>query len=375
MNFFEKSYNRVAKAPRLPWLIIRSGVPEQLRLMEAIYLNANNKDIWDSFAEKSDSAWFRHTLDWLDYSSCCRFDSNTKNMSFMVSQNKKIYAIVPLLVEYNYLDKSVNSLSMYGDYTPMPAFINDCEIEKSKILNFIISEINHIIDINNVKTGKFFIDPLITSDYFHDYEAFNLIEFGAQPQFTTANIVDLRQNYDVILRKMRKGHKAAIKQVWKYSGYKIIIFDNKNLTIDIFEKYKAIHFFDAGRQTRTDESWQYMYKWIADGKGCLAMLWLDEINDYIAGALVMIYKKAAYYASFATKDSYCLNGHSGYAIQWEIIKYLKESGIQLYETGSNYFDELNNLPPSKRAEISKYQRGYRTYETPHISYTVNFSKM
>lgn len=340
--------------------------------MEAIYLNKDNQQIWDDFAMKSDSAWFRHTIAWMEYSACCRFDANTRNFSFMVSQGGKIYAIVPLLVEYSYPEREFDCFAMYGDYTPVPAFANDGDIDIAKLMEFIEAEIRKIAAENNIHYGKFVIDPLIRHNYMADFAPFNMMEYGAYVNFSTTNVVDLTLDLDVLLRKMRKGHKAAIKQVWKYEGYRIDVFDKETLTHDLLWKFKEIHKQDAGRQTRTDESWEWMYRWVMDGNGCLTMLWLDSIQDYGAGALINIYKDAAYYGSFATRDSYYLNGHCGYAIQWETIKYLKEHGIARYETGRNYFANNGDVDRAKLHEISKYQRGYRSVEVPKITYRWEF---
>ena len=181
-------------------------------------------------------------------------------------------------------------------------------------------------------------------------------------------MIDLSLDLDVILRKMRKGHKAAIKQMMQKSGFHTEIYDKDNITIDKLLKFKEIHKIDAGRQTRTDASWQCMLEWIQSGCACLVMLWLDEIQDYCAGALIMMYKRAAYYASYGIIDSSLLNGHAGYIIQWDAIRYLKENNILRYEMGENYFfiDDANR--DAKLLEIAKYKRGFRTVEVPKVTY-------
>lgn len=340
--------------------------------MEIEYLNDTNRQEWDDFAQQSDSAWFRHTVAWQKYSSCCRFDSNTKNFSFMVKQDRKIQAIVPLLVEYSYPEMTFDCISMYGDFTPLPAFSNSDEIRKDSIVDAIREEIRKIVAENGVHYAKCMVDPLIKLDYFKDFTAFNLLEDGADLQFTTTNIVDLRPDTDTILRRMRKGHKAAIKQVMKESSYRVDVFDKDNITKDKLLRFKEIHKTDAGRQTRTDESWECMYEWITSGNACLVMLWLDSIQDYGAAALVMMYKQSAYYASYGTLDSYFLGGHGGYIIQWEAIKYLKSKGIEYYETGDNHFGGSGGANEHKLHEISKYKKGFRSIEIPKISFLKNF---
>ena len=65
--------------------------------MEFEALSKENEYEWNDFCSKTDSAWFRHTTYWMKYILDCREDSNSKNLSFLVRQNKKIVAIVPLI--------------------------------------------------------------------------------------------------------------------------------------------------------------------------------------------------------------------------------------------------------------------------------------
>ena len=340
--------------------------------MEIEYLNESNKKEWDNFVSESDTAWFRHTTDWQKYSSCCRFDSNTKNFSFIVKQNNKIQAVVPLLTEYSYPEKDFDCFAMYGDYTPLPAFANETDVDLTKVFDTIQDNIYNIAQENNIRYGKFIIDPLINYNYFHDFAKFNFLTLHAELKFSTTNIVDLRLDEGSILRKMRKGHKAAIKQALKMSGYRVEIYDKTNITKEKLLKFKEIHKIDAGRQTRTDNSWDCMYEWIRDGYAMLIMLWLDSINDYVCAALILTYKQSAYYGSYGIIDSMLMNGHCGYIIQWEAIKYLKSKGIEFYETGDNYYSEIVSDNDKKLHEIAKYKRGFRSLEFPKITYRVNY---
>lgn len=341
--------------------------------MEIEFLSDANRQEWDDFAANSSSAWFRHTTAWQKYSSCCRFDSNTRNLSFMVKQSNRIQAIVPLLAEYSYPEMDFDCFAMYGDYTPLPAYSDDETVSRTLVTEAMVKTLDELAARYGIRYGKFVIDPLISYPYFTDFAPYNLLTAKAALHFTTTNIVDLRYDLDVVLRRMRKGHKAAVKQVLNEKGCRVDVFDSNNVTKEHLLRFKYIHRQDAGRQTRTDASWDCMYEWIRDGNACLAMLWLDSIQDYGAAALVMMYKKSAYYASYGTLDSTYLNGHCGHIIQWSIISYLKSAGIEKYEMGENYFDLPDTEAGHKLNEIAKYKRGFRSVEIPKITYRTEYS--
>ncbi|MCQ2153423.1 MAG: GNAT family N-acetyltransferase [Bacteroidales bacterium] len=290
----------------------------------------------------------------------------------MVKQGGQIQAIVPLLAEYSYPERNFDCFAMYGDYTPLPAFADDSEIKRSNVVEAIREEIASIVSEYGIHYGKFIIDPLVECEYFKDFSAFNMMDEGAQLHFSTTNIVDLTLPEDAILRKMRKGHKAAIKQIIRDAGYSVEIFDSSNADKSKLLEFKEIHKTDAGRQTRTDKSWDCMYEWIESGNACLVMLKLDGSPSYCAAALMMIYKKSAYYASYATLDAACLNGHIGDIIQWEAIKYLKTRGIERYEMGDNYYFAPQTDNDRKLLEIARYKKGFRSAEIPKITYFKNY---
>lgn len=332
--------------------------------MEIERLTQENLEEWDDFAKNSDTAWFRHTSAWQKYSMCCRFDSDSKNYSFFVKQNREIVATVPLITEYNYENRSEQRFAFYGDYTPLPAFKNDCGINKKALKTAINEEILRVARENNVTSGIFCIDPLIEKTYQNDFVLFDMMGDGGKLHVTTTNIADLRLEEDVLLREMRKGHKAAIKQALKKDGYRVDIFDDTNVTKEILLKFKEIHKIDAGRQTRTDESWDCMYEWILAKNAVLVMLYVDEIGDYCSGLFAITYKKGVYYGSFSTTDSKILNGLGGYIMQWRTILYLKAHGYETYDIGRNIYN-TDNL---KLKEIAKYKRGFRTGESLAVTY-------
>jgi hypothetical protein len=139
--------------------------------------------------------------------------------------------------------------------------------------------------------------------------------------------------------------------------------------------YKKIHSIDAGRQTRTDASWNCMLDWLYNGNAVLAMAKSNSLGKYISGAFILMYKNNAYYGSYATIDANLNNAVVGHFVQWYIIKYLKSRGIKKYETGWNYYASSfsKNICDQKLMQISEYKRGFGGKEKILIEFISDYT--
>lgn len=344
-------------------------------LMEIEFLNSENKRDWNDFCEKSDSAWFRHTTYWQDYILNCRFDSNSKNLSFMVKQNSEIIAVVPLISQYIHGDEKNDEFANYDTPVPYLAIRNDNNsINKENTINFINDKIEELALENKIKRSSFFIDPLIKKDYLNDFKEFNLLKFGFSPDVKTTNIINMNDDIDLILRKMRKGHKADIKSVLKSDDYRVDVFNKDNFTDDKLQIFKEIHKIDAGRQTRTDKSWEYIGEWIKNNHAVLLLVRINSLNKYCAGGVFILYKKHGYYGYYATLDSSLLRHKIGPLTQWSAIEYLKQNNFEKYEVGYNYYKaNFKDTPNLKEMEISKFKRGFGGDEVLHLTFKKNYT--
>jgi hypothetical protein len=223
--------------------------------------------------------------------------------------------------------------------------------------------------------GKFFIDPLIKNNYFEEFEKYNLLKYGYNYKVKTTNIIDLTYSEDNILCQMRKGHKSDVKRALRDEDLQIDYVDKSSSNIESsLLEYKKIHIVDAGRQTRTDDSWVCMLSWLYAGNAVLVLAKSKSLEKYISGAFIPMYKDSAYYGSYATINGNLNNSIVGHLVQWCIIKYLKEHGINRYETGWNYyassFDKMTF--DQKLIQISEFKHGFGGKEKMFIEFVSNY---
>ncbi len=327
--------------------------------LEIINLKEEKYEEWNRFCLESNSAWFRHTTWFLEYAQNCRFDGKSKNLSFIVQQNDNIMAIVPLIMQTVYDEPDIFEFAVVDTNIPFPAFANNLQHDNKKnIMRIIFEEIDRLAKKNNISYSRFFFDPLTENILQSKQKANPLPKFGYHETSLSTNIVDLSLSENELFKNMRKGHKADIKNAMK-NNLVVETFFNENITEEIFRTYKELHFLAKGRKTRPEESWHNMFEFLKDGYLVLFLEKKQNNNQYIAGILVITYKKKAYYGSSAMRPEYEKVRGVGHLLQWEAMKFLKREGFRYYELGWNYYPILSQESIGKKElNISFFKSGF-----------------
>lgn len=129
-----------------------------------------------------------------------------------------------------------------------------------------------------------------------------------RPLLEPSHVVDLGQDL-----KPSKGHRAAIKSQLKRQHVR---------TCGSVEPFHRAHLEAAGRETRSQETWDLMDAWIKSCHGVCVT------NGEGGWAYVIVDPPGAYYASGAGRDCHFLH--------WKIIQGLKHAAFDWYELGSGH---------------------------------------
>jgi hypothetical protein len=306
---------------------------------------------WDTFCEQSASAWFVHTSDWIEYTANMRFGRTSENLSFAVTDGRRWLAIVPLIKEKQ---GERFHISYAGLNTPYPAFHNSLgEAERKAAEKFIFQQVRTVAD---VAYWNFYVSSLTDEVLNRSTNVNPLPKHGYQDTTISTNILLLNLDEEALYRNFRKGCKSDIKTAQK-RGYKITLVDSANYEAKYFDRYRAIHFEAAGRQTRPDETWERQRSWIQKGNSILAVEEKDE--QIVSVALVNTYKKRAYYQSCATLPAFEREVGIGHLAQWEVIRFLKRNGFTHYEIGWNFYPNISQeVADPKLLGISRFKGGF-----------------
>jgi hypothetical protein len=317
-------------------------------------------DEWDRMCEILDTTTFYHTSLKIAYDMEFAPGWNRKNLSFVLLQDRKVIAVVPLYVEQ---DNGIWQMCNAGQALSGPALPSDMGYhDAEKTLKTIFEMIDGIAVSMDVKKLFFQIDPLANPASRIKWMNYNyLLKFGFIDQSLNSQILDLSLPESELWKQVRKGHKYDINQGRKH--FQVFVYDSKNITEEIFENYRLLHHKAAGRVTRPMSTFKLNYEWIKAGKGLLVGV---KYKDRFVGlTLVWVYKNLAYYASAADDPDAQVPAPIGHLIQWTIIEYLKANRVEFYDIGWQQFGKLPYDDPSeKKINISRFKRGFGGYTVP-----------
>jgi hypothetical protein len=117
---------------------------------------------------------------------------------------------------------------------------------------------------------------------------------GARVEVVQHGICDLSLNEAALRRKLRKSFQSLLNTGRR--TMRLAYFNAANPDMALFDSYRAFHTHVAGRTTRSDESWRAMARLMTNGRGELALGYLNG-EELVSGTMTFDGTETAYYAS------------------------------------------------------------------------------
>jgi len=319
--------------------------------MEIFEYEDKIKNEWNDFCLNSPDSWFWYTRWFCDFIKGIHGDSLIKDESFTVINRNKIVAVIPVMCVRN--SNTVNLI--FGDQPlPWPLFSSLLSAKELKNIKALVFENYRKIALTY---DADFIDTYGTTLSETMYLNKNIIvdptlPFGYVGRSHHTCSIYLTPDKKVLWGSVRKGHKSSIKSFNKF--FEVKTWCNE-ITGEEFEEYRKLHALAAGRTTRPSLTFDMMKSWIETGNGLLIGASRDGV--FCGFIYIIIYKKAAYYASAANHPDMEDSFGVGHGLIWEAINQCKDKGLHILEMGKQYYGTSDD-DSDKEINISNFKRGF-----------------
>ena len=185
----------------------------------------------------------------------------------------------------------------------------------------------------------------------------------AEKDFSSYQLaINLQKNIEDIRLGFRKSYKPLVNKGIK--EWQVEVCDRHYQ--QAFEEFKLLHKEVAGRQTRTDETWEIQMQQIINHEAFLVTV-RDE--DLLIGAGFFNYSRDVGMYSVGAYKRELFDKPIGHAVQMIAIKKLKDLGCKTYHLGQKALYGSTE----KELSISHFKEGFAgyVYAQPHIEVLLN----
>ena len=263
------------------------------------------------------------------------------NKSFLLVRNSKpIAAFYGALLEDT--KKNLSTFEIPCTFLFKNNFLTASEFKT------ILDEFNFFFKIvdGNVKFRDFLIDG--------DLNEISklLISKGAKEIRQYETILDLRSSEEELWRNLRKSYKSLIN--WGNGNLSIKIYDNANITWDVFQKFIELHKLVTGKLTRPIESWKEQYEMVRRKEAFVITGMLEE--KLISAGFFIHNNSITYYAVSASNRNF-FNKPVFHSIIWNAMMHSKKIGCKNFCFGQTFKNNLEKLT-KKEKDVAFFKSGF-----------------
>ena len=316
--------------------------------MRIVPLTAETTAVWNAIAASSAESWFWHTPAWLAFVKAIGASSFVDDLSSLIYVDREPVAICPVILEER---GGYRRFSYLGEFLPCPAFVPGAgDATRAKAIERYAAWLEETAAERSVAYARVFA-PILADAPAMPWNP--LLRHGYMEISTATQIVPLDATIDALWHGLRKGHRSDVKRA--AARCRCTAWDAETITDAKFDEYRELHAVDAGRVTRTRDTFDMMLGWIRGGNGVLVEAALD--GRAAAFVVIILFRSGAYYASSCKDPDVDLP--VVHLIQWETIQWLKARGYRRYDLGRQYFGPgWDYVPSPKDISIAAFKRGF-----------------
>jgi FemAB family protein len=330
----------------------------------SILFRNSHADLWQQTLSKCHYIPTPYTATLVDYQLACHAvgGGSWKDLSMILLWDQAPAAVWPLSVSC--ID-SVLSISSQGLPLLPPLMKIGLPSSSQKTLIKLCLEfaeqLARKIGLLSFESSDLFMDNVGLSDWYIES-----MSRGATSLVQHDLFLRTSDSLEEILRNYKKRLRYTMNQAAKL--WKSRIVDNTADDLEhVWNAFKQLHIRVAGRQTRSDESWQIQNNAIKNNQAFLVSM-LDDADSMIGGGYFMLSDSECVYAVGAY-DRDLFDKPVGYSVQYQAIKELVRRKIRWYKLGSLPFESDVPTPSQKEMSIAAFKRHFFSHGFPKFMLT------
>jgi hypothetical protein len=195
----------------------------------------------------------------------------------------------------------------------------------------------------------FMIEGVLTSLSIH------LLQKGAIAKPIFSQVIDLKDEKSVQKSSIRKSYKSLIN--WGIRELMPKVFDASNLTWNKMKLFRELHIREAGKETRSVDSWRQQFNMVKEGNAFV--VFGSNEDELVSAGLFMHSKTNCYYGVSASRRD-LFEKPMFHSLMWTAILHAKKLGFKWFEVGEQLYPNYphENPPTKKELNISKFKAGF-----------------
>jgi GNAT superfamily N-acetyltransferase len=268
-----------------------------------------------------------------------------------VRDGDELLAVVPLTVEAH---AGSHQLTLGGGpcWAPAPHPELD-EARAAEVLRLAFAHVDELAHEHGAVRASLALSPLVPA---FDHAAVRFAAAATRAGWgdvgRATQVLELAPGLEALRRGMSKGHRAAVGRGTRELKLELVARDDHAA----MELFANLHARAAGRVVRPAVVFRALGALAGAGHGLLALARRD--GEAIGASYVNLFGPGAYY-SMAAVDPEHRREPVGHALQWAVLEWLAEHGIERYELGLQQFGPLpHDVPNEKELAIARFKRGF-----------------
>jgi hypothetical protein len=186
------------------------------------------------------------------------------------------------------------------------------------------------------------------SDFSH-----HLLKSGGHQVSQFTQVIDLSQSEDRLHSELSKSFRWNVS--WGKKNLNLRVVEADRIAERDIERFSDLHVEAAGRETRSQATWEAQLEMIRDGEAFAVFAEMAE--QLVSAALFSVTKAYCFYGVSASRRA-LFDKPISHAVLWEAILHAKSYGCQWFETGEQVFQGHGAMPSEKELGINAFKRGF-----------------